>query len=68
MGVEEEVPGAVSQALKADENVELVAMADAFEDRLENAYTSLTKMFQIDKLNVKPSHKFVGFGSYRKSH
>ncbi|WP_341215139.1 Gfo/Idh/MocA family oxidoreductase [uncultured Wocania sp.] len=59
--------GAVSQALKADENVELVAMADAFEDRLENAYTSLTKMFQIGKLNVKPSHKFVGFGSYKKA-
>jgi len=59
--------GAVSQALKADENIELVAMADAFEDRLEKAYTSLTKMFQTKKLNVKPSHKFVGFGSYKKA-
>jgi predicted dehydrogenase len=59
--------GAVSQALKADENVELVAMADAFEDRLEQAYTSLNKMFQSDKINVKPSHKFVGFGSYKKA-
>ncbi|MGB5497478.1 MAG: dehydrogenase, partial [Maribacter sp.] len=27
--------GAAVQALKADENVELVAMADAFEDRLK---------------------------------
>lgn len=58
--------GAVSQALKADDNVELVAMADAFEDRLEKAYGSLSKMFSADKINVKPSHKFVGFGSYKK--
>ena len=59
--------GAVSQALQADPNVELVAMADAFSDRLEKAYTSLSKMFPSGKLNVKPSHKFVGFGSYKKA-
>ena len=59
--------GAVSKALKADNNVELVAMADAFEDRLEKAYSSLSKMFPTDKINVKPSHKFVGFGSYKKA-
>lgn len=59
--------GAVSQALKADENVELVAMADAFSDRLENAYNNLSKIFQTGRLNVKPSHKFVGFGSYKKA-
>lgn len=59
--------GAVSQALKADPNVELVAMSDAFSDRLEKAYTSLSKMFPSGKLNVKPSHKFVGFGSYKKA-
>ncbi|WOD43584.1 Gfo/Idh/MocA family protein [Hwangdonia lutea] len=59
--------GAVSQALRADENVELVAMADAFSDRLEKAHSNLSKMFQTGKLKVKPSHKFVGFGSYKKA-
>ena len=60
--------GAASQALRADENVELVAMADAFEDRVEKAYTNLSKMFgSSDKMNVKPSHKFVGFCSYKKA-
>ena len=59
--------GAVSQALRADENVELVAMADAFEDRLEGSLKNLTKMFSIDRIKVKPDTKFVGFGSYKKA-
>ena len=60
--------GAASQALIADENVELVALADAFEDRVEKAHTNLSKIFgSSDKMNVKPSHKFVGFGSYKKA-
>ena len=60
--------GATSQALRADENIELVAMADAFEGRVEKAHTNLSKMFgSSDKMNVKPSHKFVGFGSYKKA-
>lgn len=59
--------GAASQALKADNNVKLVAMADAFEDRLNNAYESLSKMFDKDRLAVKDSKKFVGFGSYKKA-
>lgn len=60
--------GAASQALKADENVELVAMSDAFEDRLNKAHESLTKMFGTSgKVNVADSKKFVGFGSYKKA-
>jgi predicted dehydrogenase len=59
--------GAVSQALMADENVKLVAMSDAFQDRLDNSYESLSKMFDNTRLNVKPSNKFVGFGSYKKA-
>ena len=34
--------GAAVQALTADENIELVAMADAFEDRLQSSLTSQT--------------------------
>lgn len=59
--------GAVSQALIADENVELVAMADAFQDRLDQSFESLSKMFDKNRLKVKASKKFVGFGSYKKA-
>ena len=59
--------GAVIQALKADDNTELVAMADAFEDRLEDAYTRFNKIFGEDRIKVDASHKFVGFGSYKKA-
>ena len=33
--------GAAVQALRADDNVELIAMADAFEDRLENSLAAI---------------------------
>ncbi len=59
--------GATLQALKADENVVLVAMADAFQDRLDKAYGLLSKEFKSDKINVTPENKFVGFGSYKKA-
>jgi myo-inositol 2-dehydrogenase / D-chiro-inositol 1-dehydrogenase len=35
--------GAAAQALSTKQNVKLVAMADAFSDRVENAYNALTK-------------------------
>ena len=59
--------GAVSQALRADENVKLVAMADAFEDNLEKSFESLSKIFDKDRISVNKSKKFVGFGSYKKA-
>jgi myo-inositol 2-dehydrogenase/D-chiro-inositol 1-dehydrogenase len=59
--------GAVTQALKADENVELVAMADAFQDRLDKSLENLNKMFDSSRIKVKDSKKFIGFGSYKKA-
>lgn len=59
--------GAVTQALKADANVQLVAMADAFQDRLDSSLENLNKMFDSSRIKVKPSKKFVGFGSYKKA-
>ncbi|MDH5400841.1 MAG: dehydrogenase, partial [Cyclobacteriaceae bacterium] len=56
--------GAVSQALNADEGVELVAMADAFQDRLDSCYSTLSNIFDKKRLKVKDKNKFVGFGSY----
>jgi len=59
--------GATKQALKADKDVKLVAMADAFEDQLENSYQNLSKIFGADRIAVKAATKFVGFGSYKKA-
>ena len=57
--------GAVWQALKADENVKLVAMADAFRDRLDSCLENLGKTYDDSRLDVKEKNKFVGFGSYK---
>ena len=59
--------GAVSQALRADSQVKLVAMSDAFQDRLDKSYESLSKMFDKNRLDVDATKKFVGFGSYKKA-
>lgn len=60
--------GAAHQALQADPNIELVAMADAFEDRVNSSYGSLAEAYQgTDKVNVKDSAKFVGFDGYKKA-
>jgi predicted dehydrogenase len=60
--------GAASQALKADKNVKLVAMADAFEDRLENSLKVLEKEKQgvPEKLEVPKENRFVGFDAYKE--
>src|SRR3954454_19296895 len=59
--------GAAGQALAADKNVKLVAMADAFEDRLESSLTNLLRKKDIAaKVDVKPDGKFVGFDAYKE--
>jgi predicted dehydrogenase len=59
--------GAASQALQADKNVKLVAMADAFEDRLQFSLDTLKKDEKVaDKVAVKPEHCFVGFDAYQQ--
>jgi len=60
--------GATNQALKADENIELVAMADAFEDRLNESLSALSQEFEgTDKINVQDKNKFVGLDAYKKA-
>ena len=60
--------GAAVQALKADENVELVAMADAFEDRLKGSLMNISKeMGESKKVNVKDENQFVGFDGANKA-
>src|SRR3954471_19170155 len=59
--------GAASQALRADKAVKLVALGDAFEDRLQSSLATLRKDEGIaDKVAVTPDHCFVGFNAYKK--
>ena len=69
--------GAAMQALLTKQNVKLVAMADAFKDRLDDCYKSLnaddlsdwsgTAGNVKDKIAVKEENKFVGFDAYKKA-
>jgi predicted dehydrogenase len=64
--------GAAVQALKADPNVQLVAMADAFEDRLEDSLKSImsTESLPEDRkknVKVKENGKFVGLDGYKEA-
>jgi predicted dehydrogenase len=58
--------GAVGDAFStADQGpVQLVAMADVFEDRLAQSYDYLSKEHS-DKLAVPPEQKFLGFDAYK---
>jgi predicted dehydrogenase len=58
--------GAAAQALRADPGAQLVAVTDAFQDRLDAALTSLQKQPSIgDRVLVDRDHRFVGFDGYR---
>ena len=57
--------GAANQAMKADPNVKLVAMADVFEDRLQSSLENLKKGHG-DKIQVDPEHQFIGFDAFQK--
>jgi predicted dehydrogenase len=60
--------GAAAQALSTPGKVELVAMVDAFQDRLDQCYNVLSQKFNgQNKVNVKPEHKFVGFDGYKEA-
>jgi myo-inositol 2-dehydrogenase/D-chiro-inositol 1-dehydrogenase len=57
--------GAASQALNADPDVELTAMADVFQDRLDQSYDNLLKIHP-GKVKVSKENKFIGFDAYKK--
>lgn len=64
--------GATIQSLKADPNVQLVAMADAFRDRLDASLNNILNSNELPanlKKNVKVEEdaKFVGFDAYKKA-
>jgi predicted dehydrogenase len=64
--------GAAQQALNTKQNVKIVAMADAFRDRLDDAYKALMgrNLKAADgtpKVVVPEEHKFVGFDGYKQA-
>jgi myo-inositol 2-dehydrogenase / D-chiro-inositol 1-dehydrogenase len=56
--------GAASQALSTEGPLKLVAMADAFKDRLDGSYNEL-KAKHADRVDVQEENKFVGFDAYQ---
>ncbi|TAF93228.1 MAG: gfo/Idh/MocA family oxidoreductase [Cytophagia bacterium] len=69
--------GAAQQALSTKQNVKLVAMADAFQDRLEESYKNLTSKKYKDwsgasvdvtsKIDVPKERMFAGFDGYKQA-
>lgn len=59
--------GAANQALQADPNTRLVAMGDAFSDRLQGSLATLKKEQQIkDRLDVPEDRQFTGFNAFQQ--
>lgn len=55
---------AVEQALNADPNIVLSAMADAFSDHLEKSYNSLKQKFS-EKVQVAENKIFVDLDAFQ---
>jgi predicted dehydrogenase len=59
--------GAAQQALRADQNVHLVAMGDAFEEQIGHSLKALQGVPDLaEKLKVEDAKKFVGLDAYHK--
>ena len=59
--------GAVRDALTADKNAKLVAMAELFEDYLKTSLAGLKKWEDIaPRIDVPPERQFVGFDAYKQ--
>jgi len=57
--------GAAVNAMNADKNAKITALADAFDDRLKSSLDRLKKA-KPDQVAVQPDHCFVGFDAYKK--
>ena len=58
--------GAATQALSADPGARLVAVSDAFADRLETSLRNMKKRDDIaERVTVDADHRFTGFDGYQ---
>ena len=59
--------GAIKDALSTKHNIKLVAMGDAFEDRLNGSLNNLQKEDGFkSKIDVPKDRQFVGFDAYKQ--
>jgi predicted dehydrogenase len=58
--------GAANQALSTEGKTKLVAMGDAFRDRMDSSLRELQNQHK-DKVQVPEENKFVGFDAYKKA-
>ena len=58
--------GAVQDCIKSSEGVELVAMADVFQDQLNKAKAEFQKKLPAGAFKVTPETCFTGFDAYEK--
>ena len=59
--------GAAEQNLTADPGARLVAMADAFRDRLEESLSTLKASAVADRVDVPEDCRFTGFDAYKQA-
>jgi len=59
--------GAAANAMSVQRGpVQLVAMADVFENKLSSSFNNLSKRFG-DRMGVPEDRRFLGFDAYRKA-
>jgi predicted dehydrogenase len=58
--------GAATQALNADKNTKIVALADMFKDRVEACRQELGREGLADRVAVNDQNCFVGFDAYKQ--
>ena len=63
--------GAAVQALSTQQNIQLVAMCDAFRDKVDKSYENIKNQLidndlDAKRLMVSDDHKFSGFDGYKK--
>ncbi len=60
--------GAAMQALNTKQNIKIVAIADAFQDRVDMAYRVLTgRPDSATKIDLPKERQFVGLDAYKKA-
>ncbi len=59
---------AIQNILTGCDNVEIVALADVFEDRLEDCLRKSKRLAPAlaDRVKVDPDHHFIGFDAYKR--
>jgi predicted dehydrogenase len=59
---------AIQNILSGTDNVEIVALADVFEDRLEDCLrkSKALRPELANRVTVDPEHRFIGFDAYKK--